>query len=53
MCTYESKPSTDAFKANMRQDMPLSTKMRLVVRNNFKKATTRKNCCGNHGEPGC
>jgi len=53
VCTDESKPNPAAFKANLHKDMPLWTKIRLIVRNNFKKAATRQTCCGNHGEPGC
>ena len=28
-------------------------KMRLYVRNTWKKIRTFSSCCGNHGEPGC
>jgi len=40
--------------ANFRAyDAPLTTKLRMVVANNLKKARTRSSCCGNHGQPGC
>lgn len=28
-------------------------KLRVAARNNAIKLRTRKDCCGNHGEPGC
>lgn len=34
-------------------DLPLAEKVRLVIKNNLIKAKTGRNCCGNHGEPGC
>ena len=48
------EPSIQASLRNFREyDAPLATKLRLLVRNNLIKARTRKNCCGNHGQPGC
>ena len=34
-------------------DAPFLTKMRMVVGNNMTKLRTRKDCCGNFGQPGC
>lgn len=34
-------------------DLPVTRKVRLVVRNNLVKARTRSACCGHPGEPGC
>jgi hypothetical protein len=34
-------------------DATFGAKMRMLVANNLKKALTRKDCCGNLGQPGC
>jgi hypothetical protein len=34
-------------------DAPFPSKVRLALANTWKKARTRSDCCGNHGEPGC
>lgn len=34
-------------------DAPFATKLRLLLRNNWRKIRTRSSCCGNDGEPGC
>jgi hypothetical protein len=48
------KPNLGDSLANFRgYDAPFATKVRLALRNNLKKARTRKDCCGNLGEPGC
>lgn len=40
--------------ANWRDyDGSFGTKLRLALRNNWKKVRTRSTCCGNAGEPGC
>jgi len=31
----------------------MAKRIRIAMKNNLIKARTRKNCCGNHGEPGC
>ena len=41
------------FLDNLRQPMPLWRKVRLVLSNNLIKIRTRRDCCGNHGQPGC
>lgn len=46
-------PSLKSFFTNMSAPMPWHTKIRLLLRNNFIKIKTGKNCCGHHGEPGC
>jgi hypothetical protein len=48
------RPSLGATWRNFQDyDAPFATKMRMFLRNNWKKARTRKDCCGNNGEPGC
>ena len=48
------RPSLGAVFSNFRTyDAPFLTKMRLLARNNWIKARTRKDCCGNDGQPGC
>ena len=50
----EEKPSArTALQLFRTYDAPLPAKLRMVVRNNFIKMRTRKNCCGHNGEPGC
>ncbi|HEX6030308.1 MAG TPA: hypothetical protein VFY90_02680 [Tepidiformaceae bacterium] len=50
----EQRPSFRNSFTNWREyDASFATKLRLLARNNWKKARTRNNCCGNHGEPGC
>jgi hypothetical protein len=34
-------------------DEPFLTKCKLVAKNEWIKARTLKDCCGNYGEPGC
>ncbi len=34
-------------------DAPIGTKLRMMVTNNLTKLRTRKDCCGNFGQPGC
>jgi hypothetical protein len=42
------------FVENFRTyDAPFTTKVRMAISNNLKKARTRKDCCGNLGQPGC
>ena len=49
-----ARPSLGAVLANLRTyDAPLLTKLHLAARNNWTKARTRKDCCGNNGQPGC
>ena len=49
-----SKPSLGAVFANWSTyDAPFGTKLRMVVSNNMTKLRTKKDCCGNHGQPGC
>jgi hypothetical protein len=50
----DQQPSFGASRANWtRYDAPFGTKLRLLLRNNWKKLRTRSSCCGNNGEPGC
>jgi hypothetical protein len=47
-------PSFRAFVTNWsRYDAPPGTKLRLTVRNLWRRIVLRQNCCGNHGQPGC
>ncbi len=48
-----SGPNPSAFLRNLRTEMPLGRKVRLVVRNLSIKIRTRQGCCGHPGEPGC
>ncbi|HET7036697.1 MAG TPA: hypothetical protein VFI42_13515 [Thermomicrobiaceae bacterium] len=34
-------------------DAPFGVKVRLAVRNLWRRVILRQNCCGNHGQPGC
>ncbi len=52
MCE-ERKPDIRAFVSNLSGPETLSWKIKLVLRNNFLKLKTMKNCCGHLGEPGC
>lgn len=48
------RPSFGAVLTNWREyDAPFFTKLRMAARNNCRKLTTRGNCCGNDGQPGC
>lgn len=49
-----SDPSISRSLRNWREwEGSFFEKMRLALRNNATKARRRRNCCGNHGEPGC
>jgi hypothetical protein len=49
-----SEPSLGTSWRNWREwEGPFREKVRLTLRNNLRKMRTRRNCCGNHGEPGC
>jgi hypothetical protein len=52
MC-QERKPDIRAFFSNMSGPEPLARKIQLMLRNNFLKVTSLKDCCGHPGEPGC
>jgi hypothetical protein len=48
------RPSLGAVFSNFRTfDAPFLAKLRMAARNNWIKARTRKDCCGNDGQPGC
>jgi hypothetical protein len=53
MCDEKRRGSVSESVDNLRQPMPLGRKMKLMVRNNWRKVRTRSDCCGNYGEPGC
>ena len=48
------RSSLRALFTNWREsDPPIDRKLGAVVRNNWIKLWTRRNCCGHPGEPGC
>ncbi len=48
------RSSLRALFTNWREsDLPFHRKLAAVVRNNWIKLRTRRNCCGHPGEPGC
>jgi hypothetical protein len=49
----KKRPNIKDFFSNMQVNIPFWTKIRLALRNNAVKIKTRKDCCGNYGEPGC
>ncbi len=50
----QRRGSMSALVTNWRTyEAPFATKLRLALRNNWRKVRTRKDCCGNEGEPGC
>lgn len=54
MCGQNTdQPSPTAFASNLRQEMPLAEKLRLILRNSTIKITRLQSCCGHPGEPGC
>ena len=46
-------PGLKAALSNLRASMPLPTKLRRILANNWRKVRTRRSCCGHAGEPGC
>ena len=46
-------PSLRPFFTNLSTPMPLSRKVKLMLRNNWLKLYQRRSCCGYQGEPGC
>jgi hypothetical protein len=53
MCNQDRKGTMTETMQNLRQPMSRRRKLKLFLRNNWTKARTRSDCCGNHGEPGC
>lgn len=50
----KDRPSmSDSWRNFWESDMPMAKRVRVAMKNNLLKARHRKNCCGNHGEPGC
>jgi hypothetical protein len=48
------RPSLGAVLANWRTyDASFAAKLRMALVNNVTKLRTRKDCCGNLGQPGC
>ena len=42
------------FSANWRSfDAPLPTKLAVAIRNRIRATFSRRQCCGNLGQPGC
>jgi len=52
MCEKKN-PNARDFLSNFKVSSPLSKKLTSFIKNNVIKIKTRKNCCGNLGEPGC
>ena len=48
-----SRPSLRDILTNLDQPMPLTEKLRKLMRNLWRRVTLRQGCCGNPGEPGC
>ena len=46
-------PSVRAFLRNLRVPIPWRLRSKLVARNNMRKVTRVRLCCGNPGQPGC
>jgi hypothetical protein len=53
MCDDKRRGTIAEAADNLRQPLPLTLKLRLLARNNWRKLRTRSDCCGNYGEPGC
>ena len=51
--TRRVTPSLRAVFTNWRGPLPLRTKLRMTLANNWTKIRTRRNCCGHPGQPGC
>ena len=50
----EVRQHARAFFTNWREcDAPVPTKLALTVRNRLKATFSRRQCCGNLGQPGC
>jgi hypothetical protein len=51
---HEVRRHSAQFFTNWREyDAPLLTKLGLTVRNRLKATFSRRQCCGNLGQPGC
>ena len=47
-------PNLGAFLANQRNTgLPWYRLLAISAANNWRKLRTGRNCCGNHGQPGC
>ena len=53
MCGEQRRGTAAETLQNLRQPMPLRRKIRLALRNYWRRIETRSDCCGNYGEPGC
>jgi hypothetical protein len=47
------RPSPTAFRDNLKGPLPFLTRVRLFLKNNWRKLRTASTCCGHPGEPGC
>lgn len=48
------RPSFGAVFTNWREyDATFVTKLRMAAANSCRKLRTRRDCCGNDGQPGC
>ncbi len=53
MREYRISERVRVFLKNLLLPGMLSSKIRLVIKNNFIKVNRLRGCCGFHGEPGC
>lgn len=53
MCKEDRHGSASESLQNLRQPMPPGRKVKLILRNQWRKMSTLSDCCGNYGEPGC
>jgi hypothetical protein len=51
--TRMDRPNAESVVANLKVQMPLGKKLKLLLRNNFIKIIKLQNCCNHPGEPGC
>jgi hypothetical protein len=49
----KDRPEAESVVANLKVQMPLGKKLKLLLRNNFIKISKLQNCCNHPGEPGC
>jgi hypothetical protein len=49
----DGKRNPSAFVQNLRVEMPLARKLKLVAANTWIKISRAQTCCGHPGEPGC
>lgn len=53
MSDMPERPIRDGLENLRRTDYSASSKVRLTLKNQWRKVSRGRRCCGNHGEPGC